>query len=200
MEIKEAYPLQWPVGWKRTRNPKQSRFGSWNSKPTIHQSTQSLLDELQRLTRSRKCIITTNLKLRMDGLPYSSQRQPDDQGVAVYFKYNNDNIVIACDTYDKIGCNLYAISKTIEAMRGIERWGCSELLQRAFTGFKALTDGSKREWWDVLCCGQTSSQDHIKACYRHLVKKYHPDNPDTANEEMFRTVQWAYETAMKNFN
>jgi hypothetical protein len=197
----EKYPLQWPGGWKRTKSPERSRFGKWNDKPSIAKATNFLLHELN-LFGVTNCIISTNLKYKIDNTPYSNQREPDDKGVAIYFKYQGQDMAIACDSFDKVGCNIYAIGKTIEAMRGIERWGCSELLNKAFTGFKALPESAsvtKENWWDILCCYQNASEEYIKACYRHLAKKYHPDTGAVKNSDMFIKVNQAYETAMKQF-
>lgn len=196
--IKEAYPLQWPVSWKRIRHTRRSRFGSYNSKPSIAVATDLIMEELRRLTgSSRDIIISTNLRYKDNGSPYSNQKEPADQGVAVYFMMDKKQMVIACDSFDKIGCNLYAIGQTIKAMRGIERWGCSELLQRAFTGFQALPAPAQRNWWDILSCAETSDLNHIKSCHRHLAKKYHPDNKDTGNTAMFQEIQFAYEQGVK---
>lgn len=191
--ITEAYPLQYPVGWKRTQNPTHSRFGSWNDKPSIHHATQKIIDEM-RLFGGSGLIISTDLKLRRDGLPYSSQRQPDDQGVAVYFTFQNEQKVIACDSFSKIGCNLWAIAKTIEAMRGIDRWGCSEIITKAFTGFTALPESTGREWWRVLEIEPISTYDEIKSAYRRLAKKYHPDI--AGDDTHFKKIKDAYEEAM----
>ncbi len=52
-----------------------------------------------------------------------------------------------------MGDNIQAIRKTIEAMRGLERWGVSDMLQRTFSGFKALPDQTgigKEAWWIVF--------------------------------------------------
>src|ERR1700743_521400 len=137
----EAYPLTWPDGWKRTNNPQRSRFGKGiYHKPSIAVGKDKILDEVRRLG-GKDVIISTNLKLKLDGLPYSNQSEPTDRGVAVYFTKRingtDEPMCIAFDLFDKIGCNLYAIGSSIEAMRSMERWGCSEMLNRAFTGFKA---------------------------------------------------------------
>lgn len=194
--IKEAYPLQWPSGWQRARSPKRSQFADHS----IDAATSTLLDEIRRLNHMHNrygkpdCIISTDLKLRNDGLPYSGQRQPQDQGVAVYFKFNNQDIVIACDNYTRIQDNIYAIAKTIEAMRAITRYGASDLLQRAFTGFQALPAGpAQRNWWEILFCQEDSPADSVKSYWRQLAKKYHPDNPDTGDEAKFKEVQFAWE-------
>lgn len=179
-EAIEAYPLQWPAGWKRNSDPSRSRFGKWNSKPSVAQSVANIQHELKLLTGSEDCVISTNLRLKNDGLPYSAQRNPDDKGAAVYFHYNKEQMVIACDTFNKIGCNLYAIGKTIEAMRGIDRWGCSELLNRAFTGFKALPQqGTKTEWHIVLGVGPFANVQQVKEAYKKKLFTAHPDHGGT---------------------
>ena len=68
-------------------------------------------------------IISTNLRLKKDGYPYSNQIEPSDKGCAVWWRESPAEKVIALDKYDRTADNLYAIGKTIEAMRGIERWG-----------------------------------------------------------------------------
>lgn len=93
-------------------------------------------------------VISTNIELRIDGLPYSRQRPISDHGVAVYFTRNGRQMVFACDRWDKIEHNMRAITKTIEAMRGIERWGSSDLMERAFAGFEALP--APDPWWKAL--------------------------------------------------
>jgi len=188
--IKEAYPLQYPNGWKRTQRPVSSRFGSWNNTPTIHRSTMKIVDEM-RLFGGKELIISTDLKLRQDGLPYSGQKQPEDQGVAVYFMYQDEQKVIACDSFDKIGCNLWAIAKTIEAMRGIDRWGCSEIIAKAFTGFTALPDSTSLKYWQVLEVSQDATIKEIKDAYRRLAKKYHPDI--SGDDSHFKKIKAAYE-------
>jgi hypothetical protein len=80
----QAYPLQWPEGWPRTpygrRGP--SRFG----KNLGFREIEKLQNEL-RLLGGRNVVISSNVPLRQDGLPYASQagKRYDDPRVAVYF-------------------------------------------------------------------------------------------------------------------
>jgi hypothetical protein len=55
-------------------------------------------------------------------------RARDDVGVAVYFSYRNQQRCFACDRWNRIQDNMQAISKTIEALRGIERWATGDNL------------------------------------------------------------------------
>src|SRR3954447_23354603 len=52
-----------------------------------------------------------------------------------------------------------------------------------------------RDYYEVLGVSRTASEDEIKAAYRKLARKYHPDlNPgDKAAEERFKELQEAYD-------
>lgn len=191
--ITEAYPLQFPQGWERTKSPKPSRFGDWNKKPTIAKAIEKLRNEM-KLMGGKSLVVSSDLRLRNDGLPYSSQRQPDDTGIAVYFMWEGEQKVIACDQYDKCGCNLWAIAKTVEAMRGIDRWGCSEILNRAFTGFAALPEkaGQANEaWYNVLGVDPKCSMEELKKAYKSKAKIHHPDV--SGSSDYFHAVKASYE-------
>lgn len=172
-----AYPLSYPIGWKRTPQSqiKRSRFGTWKNPPTTWQAIQALNHEL-RLLGARDIIISTNLRLRNDGLPASSQKDPEDAGAAVYFQLNKRPRVLACDKWKSVGENLYAIAKHIEALRGQERWGVGTLDQ-AFTGYAALPAETGEHWTSILGLSLNATRDEISAKYRHLIKERnaHPD-------------------------
>jgi hypothetical protein len=179
----DAYPLQWPVGWKKTSAYMRgsSKFGS----KSFAIARDLLMEELRRF-RAKDIILSTNIPLRKDGLPYSGYRQPEDVGVAVYFKLSglykdgrlqpDKSMVFACDKWRKIEENIYAIYKTIEALRGVQRWGSSDLMERSFTGFAALPPAPmKRDWWVVLGVPRSASVSQITREYRALMMQHHPD-------------------------
>lgn len=178
-----AYPLAWPMAWKRTPREKirRSRFGTYSNAghshnpPSTHRGTQALLNEL-RLLGARDVVISTNLQLRNDGLPYSNQREPSDAGAAVYFVLNKKPRVLACDAWRTVGENLYAIAKHVEALRGQERWGVGTLDQ-AFTGYAALPAETGQHWTSVLGLGLNATRDDINAKAREIIarEKLHPD-------------------------
>jgi hypothetical protein len=166
----EAYPLYWPEGWKRSKTREKSCFQTG-----FGAARNLLFAELNRLG-ARKVILSTNVPLRNDGLPRANVR-PDggDAGVAVYFQRNGKDMVFACDKFYEACDNIYAIAKTIDAMRGIERWGASDMMERAFAGFKALAASSGRDWWDVLQVTRGSSRDVVEANFKRLLRDRHPD-------------------------
>lgn len=187
-------PLSWPTGWPRTKHPKTSRFGSWNRKPTVHEGTSYVLNEL-RLMKATDIIISTNLQLRKDGLPRSGQITPKDAGVAVYFTHENEQRVLACDAFNTVGDNLHAIGKSVEAMRGLDRWGCSEILNRAFTGFKALPESTGhgiRPWHEVLDVAPNARSEDVIKSYKKKVRELHPDANPMASKEAWHELQNAH--------
>lgn len=209
-----AYPLQWPVGWKRTpaATRDRARFGvtrtvhpsgdySWKQKNqiTVAEAVTRVREELQRMgINDDDLVISTNLALRLDGLPRSGQAEPADPGAAVYWTGKHSHAdaprCMAIDRYNRIADNLAAIAATLNAMRAIERHGGAEILNRAFTGFAALAHHGE-DWWDVLEVRRDASRDAIEASYRRKRSEHHPDKG--GDPEQFQRVQRAYEAATK---
>ena len=178
-EIDKRYPLCWPAGWKRT-----DMYGRGCSRFRVSEAEarDHMVDEITRLGGDA-LIISTNVQLRRDGLPYANQGRIEDPGVAVYFKMDGKDMTMASDQYVSIGSNYRAIGKTIECLRGIQRYGASDLLERAFMGFTQLTYAPEPEWWKVL--GLPSAElrlEVVRARYHSLANEHHPDrggDPET---------------------
>ncbi|GLQ36704.1 hypothetical protein GCM10007908_03240 [Rhizobium albus] len=190
----EAWPLSWPAGWPRTQQPARSRFDV-----SFVMARDGLFEEIARMG-GRYPVLSTNIELRRDGLPYASQKTPNDPGVAVYFERKGKQMVFACDRWDLVKDNIRAIQKTIEAMRGIERWGASDMLERAFSAFEALpAPGAepKRTWREVLGIlpDVPASRALIEAFYRDRARTAHPDAGGSA--EAFHELQQARLDALK---
>lgn len=164
----QAYPLQWPADWPRARGRKTAPF-----KVPPQQARKEMLEELTRLG-AKDVIVSTDQPLNRDGSTSLVRRYISDPGVAVYFKRKGKAVVLACDQYGEIHDNMRAIGKTAEAMRGIERWGASDILDRAFTGFEALP--APEQWWQVLGLFEDASREAVDAAYRRLAPTAHPDH------------------------
>lgn len=187
----ERYPLTWPVGWIRTPEIKrqQARF-----EVAFTVARDHLLEELRRLG-ALDAIISSNIPVRQDGLPYARYRQPDDPGVAVYFQLNKKPHVLACDRWLDVKDNLRAIGLHIEATRGIARWGVGSL-EQAFSGYQALpasSNGKPKDWWVVLGVAPDAPATEIRAAYKELVRRHHPDTGGS-NARMLE-LNWAYDMA-----
>lgn len=162
---------------------------------TVNEGVFEVLRELKNMgVPDCDVIISTNIVLRRDGLPRSGQKEPGDPGVAVYFKLDGKDMALALDKYSRVGCNLWALAKTIEAMRGIERWGGGRIMERAFTGFQRL--GAPDDWRTVLSLGPNATKAEAKAQYRKLAQELHPDRPG-GDSDQFDRIRKAYDQAVK---
>jgi DnaJ-domain-containing protein 1 len=195
--VTEAYPLSWPMGWPRSERPQWSSF-----KVTQDQAQRGIARELA-LLGATSVLISTNIPLRKDGLPYSNFRQPSDQGVAVYFHLNGNQQCIPCDKWRTVAENMRAIELTVAALRGLSRWGAKEMVTAAFAGFKALPANATvapqvptRPWHEVLEVAPTASKEIREAAYRSLLKRVHPDIPG-GSETAFMELQRAFKEAIQ---
>lgn len=195
------YPLQWPIGWKRTpdgareygrfaKRVSSTNGNSWRPLQDVSmaEACQRLLAELERMAvREGDVVISTNVRVRLDGLPYSGERAPADPGVAVYWRdpFNGKERCMAIDRYTKVEQNVAALAATVEAMRAIERHGGAAILDRAFTGFTALpapiSAGMHRPWREVMEFppGAMPDRDQIRRRFQELASKRHPDSGGT---------------------
>jgi hypothetical protein len=172
-----AFPLQWPAGRARREHWKREKAQFDTS---MAAARDGLFNEL-KLLGARHVVLSSNVALRLDGKPYANGPRVDDPAVAVYFSYRDRQMCFACDRWNRVEDNVQAIRKTIEALRGIARWGTGDMLQAAFTGFAALPPpivaGMKRPWREVLGFPPlaTVSESMVTARYRQLASEHHPD-------------------------
>lgn len=190
------FPLAWPRGYARTpaAQRKRAHFGFRARGVSVNEAVGRIHGALDAFTRTGQnyrtipedSIISTNLELRLDGLPKSVQAAPVDPGAAVYFELDGRTIVLCCDKWTTVNDNLAAIAATLDAMRSLERWGVSES-ERAFTGFAALPAPGQvqaRTCWVVLGIAPTRDAAVINAAWREKAKVCHPDMPGGSHAAM----------------
>lgn len=196
------YPLSWPADKPRT--PRRERchapFGV-NAKKTQTLANQCELlgKEMVRLGVGSDWLLSSNLALKINGLPYARQpRLEEDCGIAVYLTLFDRPHVFACDAWLRPEHNIRAIVKHIEALRGQERWGVGSL-EQAFRGHARLEDPDKRSarhWRTVMGLEEEAvDRSCLKSRYRALAAQYHPDNQKTGDAVRFKEVATAYTAA-----
>lgn len=199
MSEQQRYPLSWPNGWKRTP-PAARQRASFAKSVTEHgparpdgsreartrQKALSPADASLRLQREidrlggYDAILSTNLKLRLDGVPRSDQGEPFDPGAAVYFQFNKKPLCLACDRWDRVADNIAALAQHIDALRRIDRYGVGSLDQ-AFTGYAALPP-MPTDWWAVLEVSPTATLDDVDEAFKRLAYNAHPDRGGTHDQ------------------
>ena len=176
--MERPYPLAWPQGWPRTpavRRRSAQFSGRANDGQVINLSvakaTQRLIGQLDALKATDE-VLSTNVQLRLDGLPRSDRSEPDNPGAAVYFRLGGKPTALACDRWNRTADNIAALAKHIEALRGMDRWGVGSV-EQAFTGYQALP--APEQWWQVLGVHEGATAETINTAYRELATKAHPD-------------------------
>lgn len=192
----EAFPLHWPLGFKR--NTPNQRIRS-TFKQGMEKSQAFLRRQLELLGAGR-LIVSSNIPVRKDGGLFTDwmARKIDDPGVAIYFQLGGESegyTSMCCDQYLTVWENIYALGKSIEAIRALERYGTSEFMERVFTGFKGIPEQtSGKTWWEILGVNKKASPSEIRAAYLEKVKKAHPDTGGT-HEEFIR-IREAYNQSL----
>ena len=191
----EAFPLSWPAGRKRT----EPHLRTWSKfKTQFGRARDRCLGEIRTLG-GRQAIISSNLPLRIDGLPYANAKAENgDSGVAVYFTYKGKQMCFACDRWAKVEDNMHAIAMTINALRGVARWGTGDMMEAAFTGFTALPAPGQtqaRGWREVLECPPDCTLEQAKDRYRRLSAVRHPDRG--GSHDAMSELNWAWAQAQE---
>lgn len=191
--IQFEFPLEWPAQQPRTRFPEQGRFEVGNEK---------IIDDLReeiRLLGGSSVVISSNARTKSNGEPYARPGVITDFGVAIYFRRNGSDVCFACDRYSKIYHNIRAIGLTIAALRGIERWGGKQLVDKAFTGFTALPDPMEvpRAWWEILGVRSDATTDDIRRARMALARKFHPNNGSTPDEKKMSLINGAADEGLR---
>lgn len=188
----QRHPLTWPTGWPRTLAANRQRadfrkvkteYGALNADNTRDvkkrelplapgDAAARLERELDRLGAS-DALLSTNLKLRLDGAPRGDQGEPSDPGAAVYFTLKKQPRCLACDRWTRVADNIAALAQHIDALRRIDRYGVGSL-EQAFAGYAALPPTAV-DWPIVLGVPTSASRDEIVSAHRKLAARHHPD-------------------------
>jgi hypothetical protein len=211
-----------PVGrWPGNRTASSHRRPSYTFKVTWGALMRDLDRELEAL-HVREATIQIDVaatEIRRDGLPYANAR-PTTPAVILSFTHRvplplrdpqprqEETLVFACDRYDHWHANLRAISLTLQALRGIDRWGAVREGQQ-YAGFRELPAPENAPNGGFRSRGQAAAyltslqpgpggytvdgveRDPVTraALYRELVRRFHPDAPNGDAETMKRIGQ-----------
>lgn len=210
MSEKTRYPLCWPEGWKRTGESHRIRaqFGTQQrgmrkNRLSVTEAIDRVGYELGRMNIDHgNIIVSTNLPLNIHGQPRAERGEPRDPGAAVYWHAVNGNKAMAIDRYDRVADNIAAIAATLEYMRGIERHGGAEILERVFSGFAQLPErAGGKSWRDVMGFPAQAqpTKDSIGSRFRELSKDRHPEKPG-GSRDLWDELTWARDAALREIS
>lgn len=191
----EAFPLKWPDGWPRTAPQARISDARFHGRGfTIGRVRDDLINEL-RLLGTTDIVVSSNVPTRPDGLLYSDPRRLADPGIAVYFKFKKQQLVMARDGFISVAGNLRSLALAIEGLRQLERHGGGLMLERAFTGFLAIAPPDwKKPWREVFGIKPDWTGD-ITELYRAKARTRHPDAG--GSDTLMAELNLAYEEARR---
>lgn len=165
MTAPSAYPLAWPVGWPRTEARLRQR---WPNQVTLGAALKELESEM-RLLGVKQIVLSSNCSLGMENAP--------DPAVVAYGLYETQQIAVPCDRWTTVAANVRAIAKTINAMRGMERWGAKHMIKAMFQGFTAIRGPGPKRWREVLGLrpDEPVSREIVRQRRNALASRNHPD-------------------------
>jgi hypothetical protein len=160
----------------------------------LYSARSQLENELRRLGATG-VVLSSNIPLRNDGLPYSNVREPADHGVAVYFRIKGEPRVLAVDKWNRVSDNFVALARHVEAIRGQLRWGVGSL-EQAFGGYKALPAvGASKPWFQVLGVDAAAPWPEVQRKRLELLQRHHPDVAGDAGGDQAAEINRAYAEA-----
>lgn len=120
-----------------------------------------------------------------------------DPAVALWWLDQKGELrVLACDRYASMAENMHAIVLTLEALRGVERWGAYTAEQAAEgTRLLMIEDRTKPRWWSVLGVGADWPLEAIENTYKLKAQSEHPDKG--GDPEKFAALNAALDEARK---
>jgi hypothetical protein len=135
---------------------------------------RQLMDELRRLG-AIDIVVSSNIPTRSDGLPYAESRRIEDPGIACYFTFKKKSLVMARDGFTSPAGNIRSLTLAIEGLRLLERHGGSHMLEKAFTGFLAITPPDWKKPWHEVFGVKPDWRGDIDTLYREKARSRHPD-------------------------
>ena len=183
--MKFEEPLRWNPCIPRTKRQERSRFGNRSA----YRAGEDLSKELTRMG-AKNIIISSDLRQKPTGGFYANQNRIEDVGVCIYFNLKDVPKVFACDKWDRVEDNLWALKLNVGALRGMDRWGGSNFMDGLFTGFKALPPHDPMITPPTQFFMACRSKEDAKSTYHSLAKKLHPDLG--GSKEEFSEMQRQY--------
>lgn len=200
----QRYPLQWPAHRPRTKNRRTGQFKRNKRAINAPDAMRRVQEELERLGGVWP-VLSSNLELRLDGLPRADRAQPLDPGVCLYFTLKGEQFALACDTYTEAAQNIAALAAHLEATRAIERYGVASASD-TLEAFKALPPPPRDRvvpWREIFGLRPDFPEGHdreeaemvINRRWKIKIGEAHPDSG--GSEEAAAEVNAARDAALK---
>lgn len=174
-------PLRWPSTRPATPAPRQRADHGFSANMSLDESIKFLQDEIVQLNPRAASLSTdieniTNLRARR---PIGART-----GACLEIKLHNDRYTLACDRWQKLEHNIYALHLALRQLKNIERWGLADLEtllcafapnagQAAAAHIPSVSAGDEPSipgWMRTLGLGPTATLDDATAVYHRRAR------------------------------
>jgi hypothetical protein len=183
--LKFNAPLDWPEWIPVTPRAHQKNDRNFAPPMPLEESISFLEHEVQ----ATGLTATLSLDIDQPAIDRLAKRVGGRNGAALYIRYADSHYVIACDIWQAVEHNIYAIHLTLRQMQNIQKWGVAPLavlLEGFKTGQKvkqAKTEPSASEgqlqilgWMNKLGLGPSATLDDAQAVYHRRAKQVAHDS------------------------
>lgn len=176
-------PLNWPEAMLATpRNQQRGDHGF--PALSLMESIQYLDSELADMTITSAVLFSDIEQPLIERL---RKKVGSHTGACLHFKYSGRAYVLACDRWQLLEHNIYALHLTLRQWRSIERWGIGNL-STLLAGFEVdrMPDAAEGQtgvaepWMEALGLGPTATLDDAVAVYHRRAKTVAHDSEELA--------------------
>lgn len=187
--------LDWPAEYERTPEHERQPYPH-GFEVTRTQAFESILDELSKMDGVTDVQLSFGAEqtIRDPNRPYADATF-DDPGVVVRFEREGEQYAMPCDRWDNPRDNARAIALTIKAKRALTRYGV-ETIESEFQRLRLPSgtgDYTHVPDHEVLGVDRNADVDEVKAAFRAIAQKHHPDAGDDPDPDKLNAARKAKE-------
>lgn len=178
-EIRYEFPLRMPPNWRMTPSNQRQHSTSFPPTLSIDDALRMLEDELNSLGIRDVGVFTNTQGLNN---PRLRKSEGQNSGVTLQFGRSGQVAWMACDKWQYLEHNIYALHLAVRAIRNLEQWGiipAPQLLQSLFPETRphaqaasptTSTETSVPAWMHALGLGTSAQLEDAIAVYRRRAK------------------------------
>lgn len=176
-EVRYDHPLKLPPHWTPTLLNAREHSQQFPAHIDLDDALRFVEDEIRACGFIAPVIYTNSVALNN---PRLRKVEPRQSGVAIQFGTGRSVVWLACDKWQTLEQNLYALHLTLRALRNIESWGIApaEFMLQAMNHVEHATShttnaqnsSTSTGWMATLGLGPTADLEDANAVYRRRAK------------------------------
>ncbi len=167
-------PLTFPTGWTRTAQGATTVNRQFSKTTTIEDALHYLQDEIAAIHADSAILYTNYESIHNPGM---RSKRGNSEGASLQLTVKGASGFLACDQWNTVAHNLYALHLAVRHLRMFEEWGVAtaDFMLSAFSDkaaqTRAVQSTGMADWMITLGLGPTATLDDANAMYRQRAKQ-----------------------------